>query len=169
MDVLMPFTLSAQPRVDASGCSYAWTRDGVPFGDAASVQDGVVIAERGAVVAFDARAFGCYGTAGGELSGFARVMALTVRRELREYPPAELARVMNAMHAMWTTSTAEGAARYGPNFVSIDDVDDLHRRNAGATDSGALVVRIGSIPRSGSHHLQCSYSRRFSQTIFTKA
>lgn len=49
-----------------------------------------------------------------------------VRREWRTLSPAKHARVVNAMWTMRNLTTAEGQKKYGPNFVSYEDIVVQH-------------------------------------------
>ena len=147
MDVSMAMEIAAYSRRDVFGCSYEWHRDGAPIGDDRSTLTDVEIVERGAIVAFSVLETGCVDSSSSAVAEDAyasiRVIALTVRRELREYPLAEISRIMDAMQPMWTLTTSKGIERYGPNFRSVDDIDELHRRNAGAWDSDHFHEGVG--------------------------
>ena len=147
MDVSMAMNISANSRRSVFGCSYEWHRDGAPIGGRDHPLSGVKIDERGAIVVFSVLETGCMDSSSKSVVEDAhasvRVIALTVRREIREYPLEEISRMMDAMYPMWAMTTSMGIERYGPNFRSVDDIDELHRRNAGAYDSDHFHEGMG--------------------------
>ena len=62
------------------------------------------------------------------------VTAKVVRRELRSLSDDERSAYIGSLHVLYTTSDAEGRARYGDGFVSANYLIRMHLKGAAATD-----------------------------------
>ena len=70
-----------------------------------------------------------------------------VRREIREYTEADLDATMDAMHALWEYSDAEGQAKYGANFHSATYFNVAHDFCAGQRDADHIHQGLGFVPQ----------------------
>jgi len=71
------------------------------------------------------------------------IVATWVRRELRELTTVDLAKVMDAMAICYNTTTAEGQARYGSDFVGLDTFQLWHHLNSAQRDADHFHQGVG--------------------------
>jgi hypothetical protein len=52
---------------------------------------------------------------------------MPVRREIRSLMASDRELFLDSLHRLWVLPTAEGRARYGPAYLDVHDLNNVHR------------------------------------------
>ena len=152
----------------AAGCAYAWRVGAVGVADhlaASRLAMGPAVhrgpAATAVVAGVGAASLEVAEACGARPLRFAvgTLFGAVVRREIREILAGDLEPLLDAMRVMWDVDGAAGRARYGADYASIDELDEVHRQNAARRDADHFHEGMGFLAQ------HAKLSRRFEASL----